>query len=368
MNGTVDVHRNTEHVIPSLFVMINGWKQGRPNFVEFNYEKFGNLFEKMERKNKNSNFKLSLEEMAATNGSHWKLSSDSKGKESEKIYSSSLPNISTSHHWEHHQVNGNKDKDLPFIIGVAGGTASGKTSVCEIIVEELGIDRSRVAIISQDCFYKTLSPESIKNVKKYNFDHPDAFDWDLMEQTLKDLREGKPIKVPIYDYVTHSRKSETTNLCAIDIVLFEGLLVFYEAKIMQFMHMKIFVDTDSDIRLARRIRRDIRERGRDVDGVLLQYQVFVKPAFDEYILPTKKYADVIIPNGSENVVGINLIVQHVKSKLEVKKKVQFNSSRKKNPPPSPIKMKAPERTNSSEHFTFGHLDDSLEEEELMHST
>ncbi|PRP76740.1 uridine kinase [Planoprotostelium fungivorum] len=223
----------------------------------------------------------------------------------------SLPNVNIIP-WRQEHL---ESKHEPFIIGVAGGTASGKTSVCDIIVKELGIDQSRVAIISQDCFYKPLTPEQIQNVKKYDFDHPDAFDWDLIEETLRDLHDGKAIKVPIYDYVTHSRKTESTNLYAIDIILFEGILVFYQQRIMKYMHLKIFVDTDADIRLARRILRDIKHRGRDLDGVLQQYQTFVKPSFDEYVLPTKKNADVIVPRGADNVVAIDLLVQHIKLKL-----------------------------------------------------
>ncbi|PRP86308.1 uridine-cytidine kinase 2-A-like [Planoprotostelium fungivorum] len=237
--------------------------------------------------------------------------------------SASLPNIGIHH--EHSQELRLNQSQLPFIIGVAGGTASGKTSVCHIIVRDLGIDQHRVAMISQDCFYKSL--DHTVDPKTYNFDHPDAFDWELMEVTLKDLREGKPTKVPIYDYVTHSRSTEYTSLCAIDIILFEGILVFYEQKIMEYMHMKIFVDTDADLRLSRRILRDIKSRGRDLTSVLTQYQTFVKPAFDDYVLPTKKSADVIIPRGADNTVAIDLIVQHIKSKLGGKtKKIQLKAN------------------------------------------
>jgi len=211
--------------------------------------------------------------------------------------------------------------DGPFIIGVSGGTASGKTSVCNLIIKELSSNEKhqhRVALISQDCFYKSLDEETLRNVKEYNFDHPDSFDWDLMSQTIRDLRDGKPIKVPVYDFVTHSRKADvhSTSVYNADVVVVEGILAFYQPDIRELMHMKIFVDTDADTRLARRILRDIEERGRDLKGVLNQYQKFVKPSFDEYILPTKKYADVIIPRGADNKVAINLIVQHIKSKLD----------------------------------------------------
>jgi len=234
-----------------------------------------------------------------------------------RLYSSSLPNIGVTHHWQAEDQN-TKSSSAPFIIGVAGGTASGKTSVCDIIVKECGIDQSRVAIISQDCFYKPLNHDQIANVKDYNFDHPDAFDFELIEETLRDLSQGKAVKIPIYDYVTHSRKAESDSLYAIDVILFEGILVFYQQKIIKYFNIKIFVDTDADIRLARRILRDMASRGRDLNGVLQQYQTFVKPSFDEYVLPTKKNADVIVPRGADNVVAIDLLVQHIKTKLAEK--------------------------------------------------
>eukprot|EP01114_Cavostelium_apophysatum_P022011 TRINITY_DN782_c0_g1_i2.p1 TRINITY_DN782_c0_g1~~TRINITY_DN782_c0_g1_i2.p1 ORF type:complete len:255 (+),score=32.05 TRINITY_DN782_c0_g1_i2:45-767(+) len=216
----------------------------------------------------------------------------------------------------------------PLIIGVAGGTASGKTSVCTMIIKNLGFDKQRVAIVSQDSFYKTLDQSA--DLHNYNFDHPDAFDWDLIEQFLRELSEGKSVKVPVYDFVTHSRKDEShsTLLSNIDIVLFEGILAFYHAPVRVYMKMKIFVDTDPDTRLSRRILRDISERGRDLEGVLTQYERTVKPSFDEYILPTKKYADVIIPRGADNLVAIDLIVQHIRLKLNEKK----NQSDKKREP------------------------------------
>jgi len=222
------------------------------------------------------------------------------------------------------KMNGVHCNHAPFIIGVCGGTASGKTTVCSKIIEHLGLDNQRVSIISQDCFYSSLSQESKKKVYSgdYNFDHPDAFDWNLLEETLKELRDGKATKIPTYDFVTHSRKDETYSktISSIDIILFEGILAFYQPNIRDLMNMKIFVDTDADTRLSRRILRDISERGRDLEGVLVQYQRFVKPSFDDYILPTKKYADVIIPRGSENSVAIDLLVQHIRSKLVERKK------------------------------------------------
>lgn len=205
----------------------------------------------------------------------------------------------------------------PFIIGVAGGTASGKTTVCHKIVESLKEDNWRVAVISQDSFYKTLSEEELDLAKKnlYNFDHPDAFDYDIIEETLARLKDGRKAEIPCYDFKTHKRSEDTIPVYGSDIIIFEGILVFYSKKILDFFDLKIFVDTDADTRLVRRIRRDIADRGRDLEGVLAQYEKFVKPSFDEYVLPTKKHADIIIPRGGTNVVAIDLMTQHIKLKL-----------------------------------------------------
>ena len=209
----------------------------------------------------------------------------------------------------------------PFLIGVAGGSASGKTSVCEKILSCL--QTKSVAIISQDSFYKVLSPEEIKqaNDANYNFDHPKSFDWELLKSVIFELREGKTVKIPHYDFKTHSRTKDEELIGCLDVVLVEGILLFYMPEILEMLDMKIFVDEDADTRLARRIRRDIKERGRDLENVLAQYLTFVKPSFEEFILPTKKNADIIIPRGRENIVAINLIVQHIKYQLNSRKKI-----------------------------------------------
>jgi len=228
---------------------------------------------------------------------------------------SSLPNnmkIGISRSWD---GNGKGTKQSPFIIGVSGGTASGKTSVCDVIVSEL--KDARVTTVSLDSFYRPLTTEERSNVSEYDFDHPNAFDWELVIDTLKLLREGnKRVDIPVYDFVTHSRfVDQTVPVYGADIIIFEGILIFYMKDVRDFFDMKIFVDADPDTRLARRIVRDINHRGRDLMGVLRQYEKFVKPAFEDYILPTKKYADVIIPRGADNRVAVNLIVQHIQSKL-----------------------------------------------------
>jgi len=205
------------------------------------------------------------------------------------------------------------------MIGVAGGTASGKSTVCEIIMKQLGqhnvnVLEKQVVSLSQDSFYRELNEQEIALAKKgkFNFDHPDAFDNVLMEACLKDIIERRPTKVPVYDFKTNSRvPGEFTTIYPSDVVVVEGILVFYYAKMRNMFQLKLFVDTDADTRLARRVLRDIQERGRELDHVLTQYTTLVKPAFEEFCIPTKKFADVIVPRGAENTVAIDLIVQHI---------------------------------------------------------
>ncbi|CAH1111562.1 unnamed protein product [Psylliodes chrysocephalus] len=221
-----------------------------------------------------------------------------------------------------HKINGTEAK-APFLIGVAGGTASGKSTVCKRIMEKLGqvdVDQKKrqVVCISQDSFYRELSPSEIIKAERglFNFDHPDAFNETLIYDTLKDVLAGKMVQIPAYDYRNHSlSKDEILTIYPADVVLFEGILVFYFPEVRKLFHMKLFVDTDSDTRLARRVPRDINERGRDLDQVLNQYMNFVKPAFEEFCSPTKKFADVIIPRGADNSVAIELIVQHIRDIL-----------------------------------------------------
>ncbi|TKR89495.1 hypothetical protein L596_013591 [Steinernema carpocapsae] len=201
----------------------------------------------------------------------------------------------------------------PVIIGMAGGTASGKSSVCAQIMEELG-DRGtgRVITISQDSFYRNLSEEENRKANKgdFNFDHPNSFENSLLLSVLESLTKGEAHKVPKYDFVTNSRlEDEFDTIEPHDVIIVEGILVFYDERLRNMFHMKVFVDADSDIRLARRVERDTAERGRNLLQVLGQYQNLVKPSFEEFVLPTKKYADLVIPRGVENKVAINALVQ-----------------------------------------------------------
>ncbi|XP_053102946.1 uridine-cytidine kinase-like 1 isoform X3 [Hemicordylus capensis] len=211
--------------------------------------------------------------------------------------------------------HGTQSKEA-FVIGLGGGSASGKTTVARMIIEAL--DVPWVVLLSMDSFYKVLTKEQQQQAASndYNFDHPDAFDFDLIISTLKKLKQGKSVKIPIYDFTTHSRKKEWKTLYGANVIIFEGIMAFADKELLKLLDMKIFVDTDSDIRLVRRLRRDIGERGRDIEGVIKQYNKFVKPAFDQYIQPTMRLADIVVPRGSGNTVAIDLIVQHVHSQLE----------------------------------------------------
>uniref|UniRef100_A0A3Q0S1W4 Uridine-cytidine kinase n=1 Tax=Amphilophus citrinellus TaxID=61819 RepID=A0A3Q0S1W4_AMPCI len=184
-----------------------------------------------------------------------------------------------------------------FVIGLCGGSASGKTTVANKIIEAL--DVPWVVLLSMDSFYKVLSPEEQALAAKndYNFDHPGAFDFELLVSTLRKLKQGKSVKIPVYDFTTHRRQKDWKNVYGASVIIFEGIMSFADKELLQLLDMKIFVDTDSDIRLVRRLRRDITERGRDIEGVIKQYNKFVKPAFEQYIEPTMRLADIVVPRG-----------------------------------------------------------------------
>lgn len=220
------------------------------------------------------------------------------------------------------KMNGMERIPRPFVIGVAGGTASGKSSVCDKIMSQLGQDdmdrkQRKVAIINQDSFYKTLNEEEKKKALKgeFNFDHPDAFDWERIKNTMNEVIKGRKVMIPGYNYVENKSDESCHPVYPAEVVLFEGILAFADKELRDKFHMKLFVDTDPDTRLSRRVLRDTRERGRDIEQILHQYTTLVKPAFEEFCLPTKKYADVIIPRGADNTVAIDLIVQHIQELL-----------------------------------------------------
>jgi len=189
--------------------------------------------------------------------------------------------------------------------------------VCDLVAQRL--NDSCVVLLSQDSFYRNLNTDELQlaQAKKYNFDAPEAFDIPLMMQTLAELKEGRPVEVPIYDFTRHQRSEETRRVEPADVVIIEGILVLHMEEIRGLLNMRIFVDTDDDVRLARRIQRDVTCRGRDVAGVIEQYTKFVKPAFDQYIGPSRRNADVIIPwHATSNIVAIDLITEHIRTKLQ----------------------------------------------------
>ncbi|KAL0221921.1 hypothetical protein RCL1_001775 [Eukaryota sp. TZLM3-RCL] len=210
--------------------------------------------------------------------------------------------------------DGNK-KPRPTVIAIAGGTASGKTTLCRKIKESIGLETDRVAIISQDSFYKVLSPEEreLARAGKYNFDNPEAFDKALFIETIQKLREGQSVNIPTYDYSTSSRTAEVEVVSEVDTILVEGILVLSPEYVEAGLYdVKIFVDTDSDLRLLRRILRDQKERGRSVESILNQYLNQVKPSYDTYIKPCKRSADIVVPWSHYNAVAVKLIVRHIK--------------------------------------------------------
>ncbi|HLR34849.1 MAG TPA: uridine kinase [Tissierellales bacterium] len=200
-----------------------------------------------------------------------------------------------------------------LLIGIAGGTGSGKSTVAKEIYRSIK-DRN-VVIIEQDSYYKDQSNLSFEERVKTNYDHPFAFDNDLLIEHLKILLKYEPIEKPIYDFERHTRKKETITVYPKEIIMLEGILILNDERIRDLLDIKIFVDTDSDVRVIRRITRDIRDRGRTLDSVIKQYMTTVRPAQLQFVEPTKKYADIIIPEGGYNKVAIDVIATKINSML-----------------------------------------------------
>lgn len=205
----------------------------------------------------------------------------------------------------------------PILIGIAGGSASGKTSIANILKENFSLTNS-INIIRMDDYYKDQSSLTIEERQNTNYDHPLAFDFDFMCTQIKQLLECKPIEKPTYDFTVHNRSDITEIVNPSDVIILEGLFALYNPEIRELEDIKIFVDTDSDIRIIRRLKRDIAERNRTIESVISQYISTVKPMHDQFIEPTKKYADVVLPNGKTNTVGIDLISTKINSVLNEK--------------------------------------------------
>ncbi len=200
-----------------------------------------------------------------------------------------------------------------ILVGIAGGTGSGKTTVAKKICA--GFTSREVSLLDQDSYYKDLSHLTLEERMKMNFDHPDALDFELLIHHLKQLADGGSIEKPLYDFTKHSRAEETETIEAKHIIVVEGILIFAVPKLRELFDVKIFVSTDSDERLLRRIERDITERGRDFENIKNQYLNTVKPMYLAFVEPSMRYADVIIPKGGQNKVAINMVVSDIRDRL-----------------------------------------------------
>ena len=200
-----------------------------------------------------------------------------------------------------------------MIIGISGGTGSGKTTVAQKIIASVGADS--VIYLQQDAYYRNLGDMPLELRHKVNFDHPDAIDISLMMNHMEALRAGESIEQPTYDYATHSRRAETIHVEPRPVIIVEGILVFFDPQMRQLMDLKIFVDCAADIRFIRRLDRDVHERGRGLDSIISQYQTTVRPMHLQFVEPSKRYADIIIPEGGHNEVGIDMITCKIQSIL-----------------------------------------------------
>lgn len=202
--------------------------------------------------------------------------------------------------------------DRTYVIGVAGGTASGKTTIVQIIKDYFG---DNIELIGHDCYYKAHDEMPFAEREKLNYDHPQSFDTERMVRDVLALKEGRAVERPVYDYSIHNRLKETVTVYPKRILMLEGILILESEALRGLMDLKIFVDTDADERLMRRITRDMAERGRDVESVLRQYRTTVKPMHEQFVEPSKKYADLIIPRGGKNTVAIAILKHYLKNIL-----------------------------------------------------
>ncbi|SUY47355.1 uridine kinase [Clostridium putrefaciens] len=202
----------------------------------------------------------------------------------------------------------------PVLIGIAGGTGSGKSTISKEIYS--AFDESCIAMIEQDSYYKDQSFMDINERIKTNYDHPKAFDTDLLIQHLKALLNRETVQKPMYNFEEHTRRKETVKVESRDIIILEGILILEDPRIRELLDIKLYVDTDADVRIIRRLLRDMNERGRTVDSVITQYLNVVRPMHLQFVEPTKRYADIIIPEGGHNKVAIDIIVANIKHILQ----------------------------------------------------
>ena len=202
-----------------------------------------------------------------------------------------------------------------LVIGIAGGSGSGKTTLMKNLVERFG---TCVTVLSHDNYYKRHDELTYEQRCLINYDEPDAFETDLMADHLDKLRHGQEIDCPVYDYTVHNRSDATTRIVPCPVIIVEGILIFADEALRELMDIRIFVDTDADVRLCRRIKRDVNKRGRTLESVLSQYQQTVKPMHEKYVEPSKRYANIVVPEGGKNVVALDMIVDRIQRHLDEK--------------------------------------------------
>ena len=200
-----------------------------------------------------------------------------------------------------------------ILIGIAGGTGSGKTTLADKVVDSFR--DHEVSILRHDNYYKRHDDMCYEERTKLNYDHPDAFDTDLLCEHIRLLKEGKEIQMSVYDYSVHNRSNETILVKPAPVIVLEGILIFAEPELCKLMDIKVFVDTDADVRILRRISRDVKERARSLDSVISQYLTTVKPMHEQFVEPSKRRADIIIPEGGENVVALEMLIERVRKHL-----------------------------------------------------
>lgn len=205
------------------------------------------------------------------------------------------------------------ERATPLVIGIAGGTGSGKTTVANVILARVGA--KHIAYLPHDAYYKDIRNLPSAQRAMINFDHPNSLDTDLMIKHVQQLKDGRTVELPVYDFKTHSRTSQTIQIQPQQVILVEGILIFVDASLRKLCDVKIFVDTDADIRFIRRLQRDIEERGRTTSSVVKQYLETVRPMHLEFVEPSKRYADVIIPEGGLNTVAMDMVVARIEALL-----------------------------------------------------
>ena len=204
-----------------------------------------------------------------------------------------------------------------LVIGIAGGTGSGKTTLMKNLIQRYG---DSVCVLSHDNYYRRLDHLTFEERTKINYDEPAALETDLMSRHLDELRRGNAIDCPIYDFTQHNRSADTMRIIPRQVIIVEGILIFENKELRDLMDIKIFVDTDADVRLCRRIKRDVNKRGRTLESVLAQYQDTVKPMHEKYVEPSKKYADIVVPEGGKNLVALDMIIGRIARHIEESEK------------------------------------------------